>query len=96
MQEKIEDYSDLYVIKRDGRKTSFNPTKIEIAIKKGFDSIREDEKLKYGAIHANEAFNETLKTLTSDAEKKKFTIEEIQDCIQNTLKELIQQLMVYY
>lgn len=88
MQEKTEDYSDLFVIKRDGRKTSFNPTKIAIAIKKGFDSVRIDEKLKYNANNANEAFNKTLEVLTNDENKKKFTIDEIQDCIEKTLKEL--------
>ena len=88
MQDVLETSLDIYVVKRDGRKVSFNPTKIAIAIKKGFDSIREGDKLKYTPADVNKAFNKTLETLISDQGVKKLEIENIQDCIENTLKDL--------
>ncbi len=88
MQDVLETSLDIYVVKRDGRKVPFNPTKIAIAIKKGFDSIREGDKLKYTPADVNKAFNKTLETLISDQGVKKLEIENIQDCIENTLKDL--------
>lgn len=76
------------VVKRDGKKVPFNSTKIAIAIKKGFDSIRENDKLKYSPADANKVLNRTLEKLFVNVDKGKFNIEEIQDCIESSLIEL--------
>ena len=39
-------FNDIIVVKRSGQRVNFNPTKVAIAVKKGFDSVYEeyDEK----------------------------------------------------
>ena len=37
-----EFFNDIVVVKRSGQRVNFNPTKVAIAIKKGFDSVYED------------------------------------------------------
>ena len=51
---KEEFFETIKVVKRNGSKVSFNGTKIAMAIKKGFDSIKivnedDDEILKYSS-----------------------------------------------
>lgn len=88
MQESQELMSDLVVVKRDGRKVPFNSTKIAIAIKKGFDSVRVGDSLKYNPSEVNKAFNRTMEKVCNEKYGKKIKIEEIQDCIESALKEL--------
>ena len=40
MEKNILD--DIVVVKRSGQRVNFNPTKVAIAIKKGFDSVYEN------------------------------------------------------
>ena len=52
---KEEFFETIKVVKRNGSKVSFNGTKIAMAIKKGFDSIKivnedDDEILKYSSM----------------------------------------------
>lgn len=73
---------DLIVVKRDGKKVSFDGAKIAIAIKKGFDSIdgkyNEDDIAKiYGKVI------QSIEKLNVD----KIKIEKIQDLIELELKE---------
>ena len=42
--------ANLKVVKRNGKKVSFDTTKVAIAIKKGFDgTVHEEEEAKYTA-----------------------------------------------
>ena len=43
---EVEEKLDLVVVKRNGKKVDFDATKIALAIKKGFDSIKTKIKLK--------------------------------------------------
>ncbi|NLL45075.1 MAG: anaerobic ribonucleoside triphosphate reductase [Mollicutes bacterium] len=87
MEEKL---SKLTVIKRDGKKVEFNGTKIAVAIKKGFDSIKinEDEP-KYSENDVNKVYLAVLKRIEKeyvDAGAEKIKIEDIQDIIEEELR----------
>lgn len=75
------------VIKRDGKKVEFDSTKIALAIKKGFDSVsQEEEDEKYTEKDINKISNLVInEILVQNPEKIK--IEEIQDLIEKHLKE---------
>ena len=76
-----EKLSSMIVIKRDGKKVNFDGTKIAIAIKKGFDSVE-----KYEEDDVNKIYNKVIeKIISKNAERIK--IEEIQDLIEEELKE---------
>lgn len=90
LEEKL---NNLKVVKRDGKKVEFNGTKIAIAIKKGFDSLIDDdlefasENRKYSEKDVNFVYQKVLERITEeykDAEKIK--IEQIQDLIEEELK----------
>ena len=83
--QNVENSVDIYVVKRDGRKVPFNATKIGVAIKKGFDSVRVGDDLKYTPTDANKVLNKTLKDI-QDLNKNKIEIEQIQDCIEKNMK----------
>ena len=75
---------ELTVIKRDGKKKSFEEGKIAIAIKKGFDSI---ENSPYTAKDVTKVYEAVLKEITKRYEDKKtIKIEDIQDLIEEKLK----------
>ena len=75
------------VIKRDGKKVDFDGTKIAIAIKKGFDSINADEeKNKYDETDVNKIYNLVIDEINKK-NLEKISIEEIQDLIEEKLKE---------
>ena len=79
----------LSVVKRNGRKVSFDTTKVAIAIKKGFDgvSISEDEESKYNEKDVQKIYQNVIKKITKDyKDKDKIKIEEIQDLIEEMLK----------
>ena len=44
MSELQENNITLLVVKRDGKKVDFNGSKIALAIKKGFDSVKTEEE----------------------------------------------------
>ncbi len=96
-KEKSDIILDLSVIKRNGSKANFNGTKIALAIKKGFDSIKvEDENeneendgyvLKYNEKDIQKVYKGVIKFINKEyADKDKIKIEEIQDIIEKTLE----------
>lgn len=76
-----EKLANVIVIKRDGKRVSFDGTKIAIAIKKGFDSVEE----KYSEDDVNKIYNKVIDRITKLG-KDKIKIEEIQDMIELELK----------
>lgn len=86
---EVEEKLDLVVIKRNGKKVDFNGTKIALAIKKGFDSINEQDeetgKYKYDSKDITRVYNDVIKTIEKEY-KDKIKIEEIQDLIENSLE----------
>ncbi len=91
MVEVSDKLEQLMVIKRNGKKVSFDETKIALAIKKGFDSVEidngEDEKLrKYDSKDIQKVYQAVLKKIEKAAkETDKFQIEQIQDFIEEEL-----------
>ncbi len=79
MEEKL---NNITVVKRDGKKVTFDGTKIALAIKKGFDSIEG----KYDEDDVNKVYNKVIEKI-EQAKKEKIKIEEIQDLIEQQLKE---------
>lgn len=79
---------NLKVVKRNGKKVTFDGAKIALAIKKGFDSIlTEDGELKYNGKDINTVYNAVMKKIEKDyIESEKIKIEEIQDLIEEMLK----------
>ena len=82
----LENEIDLTVIKREGKRVSFNGEKIAVAIKKGFDSVQNES---YDEENSNEVYNAVLEVIISEyAERKTIKIEAIQDIIEQKLNEL--------
>lgn len=80
----------LKVEKREGKKVDFNGTKIAVAIKKGFDSIlKEEEDKQYNEKDVLKVYHSVIdKIIFNYSDKNKIKIEEIQDIIEESLKEL--------
>jgi ribonucleoside-triphosphate reductase len=78
----------LKVVKRDGKKVDFNGTKIAVAIKKGFDSIKlDEEEHKYTEKDINKVYLAVLARIEKEySEAGKVKIEVIQDMIEEELK----------
>ena len=78
------------VVKRDGKKVEFDGAKIALAIQKGFGDIVGDEDpktAKYNETDVNKVYSKVLGRIEKiDSEKIK--IEEIQDLIEEELKNL--------
>ncbi len=85
----VEEKLDLVVIKRNGKKVDFDGTKIALAIKKGFDSVNEQDeetgKYKYDSNDITKVYNDVIKNIEKDY-KEKIKIEEIQDLIEKSLE----------
>lgn len=79
---------NIKVVKRNGKKVSFDGAKIALAIKKGFDSIlNEDGELKYNGKDINIVYNAVIDKIEKNyMETEKIKIEEIQDLIEEMLK----------
>ena len=78
-------FNDIVVVKRSGQRVNFNPVKIAIAIKKGFDSVYEDydEKL------VNNVKEKVLNYIEKEyADRKTIGVEDIQDIIEDMLQKL--------
>lgn len=76
---------NLVVVKRSGQRVDFNASKIAIAIKKAFDAVYQDpdEKQIYNV------FESVLKYINENyKDRKTIQVEDIQDIIENNLKEL--------
>ena len=64
-------FEDIKVIKRDGKKVDFDGSKIAIAIKKGFDSvIQENENSKYTEQDVNKIYNLVIEEIEKLNTKK--------------------------
>ncbi|MBQ8473096.1 MAG: anaerobic ribonucleoside triphosphate reductase [Bacilli bacterium] len=75
----------LKVIKRDGKRASFNEDKIGLAIKKGFDSLGD----KYTPDDSSLVYKKVIEDINKDyADSKTIKIEDIQDLIEHNLREL--------
>ena len=85
---EVEEKLDLVVVKRNGRKVDFDGTKIALAIKKGFDSVNEQDeetgKYKYDEKDITKVYNDVIKTIEKEY-KEKIKIEQIQDLIEASL-----------
>ena len=86
----IEDVSlDIVVIKRDGKKVPFDGSKIALAIKKGFDSIIDEEtnEKKYDSKDIQKIYQAVINRIEKDYKGlEKIKIESIQDLIEEELK----------
>ena len=79
--------ANLKVIKRNGKKVDFDGTKIAIAIKKGFDSVKDEEldEPKYEEKDIHKVYNEVIKKIEKNYDDK-ITIENIQDLIVEVMR----------
>ena len=59
------------VIKRNGKKTNFDGSKIAVAIKKGFDSVNTDEEKKYNEKDIQKVYQKVIKRIEELQEKEK-------------------------
>ena len=76
-------FNDIIVVKRSGQRVNFNPTKVAIAVKKGFDSVYEeyDEKL------VNQVKEKVLDYIEKNyKDRKTIGVEDIQDVIEKVLE----------
>ena len=77
---------DKVVVKRNGKKVDFDGSKIAIAIKKGFDSVRtDDEENKYTEKDIQKIYQAVINRIEKN-ENQKIKIEEIQDMIEDELE----------
>ncbi len=84
-EEKVE---TLKVIKRNGKKVDFDGTKIALAIKKGFDSIKDPEtdEVKYDEKDIHRVYHAVITRIEKTyGENDKINIEDIQDLIEEEL-----------
>ena len=87
-----EFFDTVKVIKRNGSRVSFNGTKIAMAIKKGFDSIKvlddeEEEVNKYSSLDIQKVYQDVIEKIKQDyIDKERIKIENIQDIIEEVLK----------
>ena len=77
----------LKVVKRNGKKVDFDGTKIALAIKKGFDSIINDDELVYTSKDVTKVYQTVIKRIEKEyKDEEKIKIEDIQDMIEDALK----------
>lgn len=79
-------FENIKVIKRDGKRVEFDGAKIAIAIKKGFDSVIDEENPKYTEEDINKIYNLVIEEIAS-LNVQKIKIEEIQDLIEKHLRQ---------
>lgn len=80
-----EFFNDIVVVKRSGQRVAFNPAKVAIAVKKGFDSVYED----YDEKEVNKVKEKVLDYIEKEyKERKTIGIEDIQNVIEEVLKKL--------
>ncbi len=90
MLEKEMLLSTYKVEKRNGKKAPFNGGKIALAIKKGFDSVKdEDDNLIYDDHDVNKVYERVISLLIKEnKERSVIKIENIQDLIESTFSDL--------
>lgn len=83
-----EAVNTLKVIKRNGKKVDFDGTKIAVAIKKGFDSIvNENEEARYTEKDIQKIYQAVIKNIEKEyKDEEKIKIETIQDMIEVALQ----------
>ena len=86
--EKEEILDTIEVVKRNGKKVSFDGSKIAIAIKKGFDSIviedgEEATKKLYNEKDIQKVYHAVIKRIEKEYHDSKIKIETIQDMIKS-------------
>lgn len=81
-QEFIKKIQPVSIIKRDGKRATYQPEKIALAIKKAFDAVKNDQ---YTNQDVHNVFENVAKLIES---KSTLEIEEIQDSIEKTLIQL--------
>ena len=80
-------FENIKVIKRDGKKVDFDGSKIALAIKKGFDSVNQEEEIpKYSEQDINKVYNLVIEEIQK-IDSQKIKIEDIQDLIEKHLKQ---------
>ena len=78
-------FNDIIVVKRSGQRVNFNPTKVAIAVKKGFDSVYEE----YDEKEVNKVKEKVLDHIEKNyKDRKTIGVEDIQDIIEEVLKKL--------
>ena len=76
----------LKVVKRNGKKVDFDGTKIALAIKKGFDSIVNEDELVYTSKDVTKVYQNVIKRIEKEyKDEEKIKIEDIQDMIEDAL-----------
>ncbi|MDD2377369.1 MAG: anaerobic ribonucleoside triphosphate reductase [Bacilli bacterium] len=83
-----EKLTTLLVVKRNGKKVEFDGSKIAVAIKKGFDSIT-DEEPEYDSKDIQKVYQKVINRIEKDyidCGAEKIKIETIQDLIEEELK----------
>ena len=80
-----EIFNDIMVVKRSGQRVSFNPTKVAIAVKKGFDSVYDE----YDEKNVNKVKEKVLDYIEKEyKDRKTIGVENIQDAIEEVLKKM--------
>ena len=81
---------NIKVVKRDGKKVDFDGSKIALAIKKGFDSVREtddQDTKKYTEKDIQKIYQAVINRIEKEYKDcEKIKIETIQDMIEEELK----------
>jgi len=78
-------FNEITVVKRSGQRVNFNPTKVAIAIKKGFDSVYDE----YDEKNVNKVKEKVLDYIEKEyKERKTIGVENIQDAIEEVLKKM--------
>ncbi len=93
MTDVVDKVEELIVVKRNGKKVSFDKTKIALAVKKGFDSVLgniDEEEEKEGS-YTEKDIQKVYQAVVNKIEKEyvsigKIKIEEIQDMIEEELE----------
>ena len=76
-------FDELIVVKRSGQRVNFNNYKVAVAIKSAFDSVQGN----YNEKNINEIYANVLKYIeTNYVSRKTINVEDIQDIIENELK----------
>ena len=88
---KNEVLDKLTVIKRNGKKVTFDGSKIALAIKKGFDNItvtKDDDEVKvYSESDIQKVYKEVISRIEKEyKDEEKIKIEQIQDMIEDALQ----------
>ena len=93
MTDVVDKVEELIVVKRNGKKVSFDKTKIALAVKKGFDSVlgNIDEEEEKESSYTEKDIQKVYQAVVNKIEKEyaavgKIKIEEIQDMIEEELE----------